>query len=82
MPDVPEPTQAKYGAMRKMALTETERKLVEAHRAKTAADRAFNDGLDHALECLDFGGTAEAPVGTPNWISAVQQKIMSARRDV
>lgn len=82
MPDTPLPT-----TKQKMALTERERQLIMEHRAKTATDRAFNDGLDHALEVLPLSlgdyfesqkDRDEMSTRLAGWLA----KIESARRDV
>lgn len=85
MPDQPQPTSSPRGETRKMALTETERKLIEQYRAKTAGDREFNAGLDHAIECIEAYG--ERPRSTdPKMIEAefldLLARINKARRDV
>lgn len=82
-----QPTSQASGAMRKMALTETERKLVEDHRRKTAGDREFNAGLDHALEVLplavgDYLTTQADRDEINDRLSGWRQAISAARRDV
>lgn len=72
MPDTPLP-QTKQ----KMALTERERQLVMEHRAKTATDRAFNDGLDHAIEVIENGWEGDGFAITDCVVA-----INKARRDV
>lgn len=74
---------------KKMALTERERQLVMEHRAKTAGDRAFNDGLDHAIECIptifsDFGPdkTSWGPAEVEAHLAAIKVDIGRAARNV
>lgn len=80
MSDTPLPT-----TKRKMALTERETQLVLEHRQRTAADAAFNEGLDHALECLP--SIPDEPISyTYDEVFVIYQdvrrKILAARRDV
>lgn len=89
MPNPPEPTVAKGGVMKKMSLTEAERKLIEAHRQRTASDRAFNAGLDHAIECIptvfpDFGPdkTSWTVEETERQLEVIRADILAAFRDV
>lgn len=80
-----EPTQAPGGKLRRIALTAKEEQLILEHRRKTEADRAFNDGLDHALEVLSTGISTDG-VLTQDEINAVvlswRADIIRARRDV
>lgn len=80
MPDIPQPTESPKGAVKKMALSEKERQLVLAHRAKTEVDRAFNEGLDYSIEVLD--GTDASHGDLVVYRQRVRQVIEAKRRDV
>lgn len=63
---------------RKMSLSPAERKIIEAHRAKTVADRGFNEGLGAAVKILDDIIDSRDSIS----LADVRGRILSARRDV
>lgn len=82
-----EPTEAPGGRSKKVTLSVKEQQLIESYRRKTEADRAFNDGLDHALECLplavgDYFNSAADKQAVQERLEAWREAIESARRDV
>jgi hypothetical protein len=82
MADQPEaPKGLPPSGKQKMALTERERQIILEHRRKTEADRAFNDGLDHAIEVIEGHGfhpdDTEATVKV-----AMVRRLREAFRDV
>lgn len=78
MPDLSEPTEAEGGRAKKVTLSVKEQKLIEAYRQKTACDRAFNDGLDHALEVVNASETTD----TQAIMQVLREGIVAAHRDV
>lgn len=82
-----QPTQAPGGKMRRVALTAKEEQLIADYRRKTEADRAFNDGLDHALEVLplaigDYLSTQKDRDAVNDRLGKWRADIQLARRDV
>lgn len=81
-----EPTQAPGGKMRRVALTAKEEQIITDYRRKTEADRAFNDGLDHALECVTTitlqPGVQLSEIEINSNIEMMRKQIEKARRDV
>jgi hypothetical protein len=83
MPDVPEPTEAEGGRAKKVTLSVKEQKLIEAYRAKTEGDRQFNNGIDHALECLNTWWNSKGSSEVDNAaVDHLRQMIGRALRDV
>jgi hypothetical protein len=78
---IPEPTTSPKSETRKMALTETERKLIEDYRRRTEADRAFNLGLDHAIECCEAYWDSDSILTKKDFIGLLAE-INKARKNV
>lgn len=82
-----QPTQAPGGKMRRVALTSKEEQIIADYRRKTEADRAFNDGLDHALEVLplaigDYLTSQKDRDEVNDRLGKWRADIQGARRDV